>query len=422
MNHEAIKQVIYEQHAIIRSAVINERAYTFEPNANYILTGLRRSGKSTLLFSIVQKLIADGADWNQIVYVNFEDERLVEFELADFSDLVEVSSELSDKTPYFFLDEVQCVDGWERFARRMADAKEHVYITGSNSKMLSSEMEARLGGRYLSKVIMPYNFKEYLTARQIPYNDEALYTSKGIGRLKKASEELMHDGGFPESLDFIDKRVYVENVYQKVLLGDIALRNDIRKVTGLRILMKKIAETICSEISYSKLYRVVNGIGVKISKDSIISYIEYAKQAYLLFSLENYFAKFTERESTPKYYFEDNGLLNLFLINKDTALLENIVAVALKRSCREAFYYLKSEKTSIDIDFYVPEEATAIQVAYSILDTAAYDREVNNLLKLADSFPEAKRLCIVTLGEEKIIQQHGVKIEVIPLYRFLLER
>ena len=422
MNHEVIKQVIYEQHAIIRSAVINERAYTFEPNANYILTGLRRSGKSTLLFSIVQKLIADGADWNQIVYVNFEDERLVEFELADFSDLVEVSSELSDKTPYFFLDEVQNVDGWERFARRMADAKEHVYITGSNSKMLSAEMEARLGGRYLSKVIMPYNFKEYLTARQIPYNDEALYTSKGIGRLKKASEELMHDGGFPESLDFIDKRVYVENVYQKVLLGDIALRNDIRKVTGLRILMKKIAETICSEISYSKLYRVVNGIGVKISKDSIISYIEYAKQAYLLFSLENYFAKFTERESTPKYYFEDNGLLNLFLINKDTALLENIVAVALKRSCREEFYYLKSEKTSIDIDFYVPEEATAIQVAYSILETAAYDREVNNLLKLADSFPEAKRLCIVTLGEEKIIQQHGVKIEVIPLYRFLLER
>jgi predicted AAA+ superfamily ATPase len=422
MNHEVIKQVIYEQHAIIRSAVINERAYTFEPNANYILTGLRRSGKSTLLFSIVQKLIADGADWNQIVYVNFEDERLVEFELADFSDLVEVSSELSDQTPYFFLDEVQNVDGWERFARRMADAKEHVYITGSNSKMLSSEMEARLGGRYLSKVIMPYNFKEYLTARQIPYNDEALYTSKGIGRLKKASEELMHDGGFPESLDFIDKRVYVENVYQKVLLGDIALRNDIRKVTSLRILMKKIAETVCSEISYSKLHHVISGIGVKISKDSIISYIEYAKQAYLLFSVGNYFAKFTERESTPKYYFEDNGLLNLFLINKDTALLENIVAAALKRSCRETFYYLKSEKTGIDIDFYVPEEATAIQVAYSILETAAYDREVNNLLKLADAFPEAKRLCIVTLGEEKIIQQHGVKIEVMPLYRFLLER
>lgn len=421
MDHEIIKQVVYEQHAIIRNAVINEREYTFEPNANYVLTGLRRAGKSTLLYSIARKLIEEGADWNQIIYVNFEDERLVGFTLADFSDLVEVSSELSDKTPYFFLDEVQIVNDWERFARRMADAKERVYITGSNSTMLSSEMEARLGGRYLSKVIMPYNFKEYLSARQIPCDDEALHTSKGIGRLKKASEDLMHDGGFPESLDFTDKRTYVENVYQKVLLGDIALRNEIRKVVSLRILMKKIAETVRSEISYSKLYNAVHGTGVKISKDSVISYIEYAKQAYLLFSVKNYFSKFNERESTPKYYFEDNGLLNLFLVNKDTALLENITAVALKRSCREEFYYLKSEKTGIDIDFYVPENRTAVQVAYSILDTAAYDREVGNLLKLASSFSEVKRFIIVTLGEEKIIQRDGIEIEVLPLYRFLLE-
>ena len=232
----------------------------------------------------------------------------------------------------------------------------------------------------------------------------------------------MHDGGFPESLDFTDKRGYVENVYQKILLGDIVLRNDIRKVTGLRILIKKIAETVCSEISYSKLHNILTGIGVGISKDSVITYIEYAKQAYLLFPLENYFAKFSERESTPKFYFEDNGLLNLFLIHKDTALLENMVAVALRRSCKKEFYYLKSEKTGIGIDFYVPETATAIQAAYSISDGMAYDREVSNLLKLASSFPEAKRFVIVTLSEEKTIQKNGVEIEVLPLYRFLLER
>lgn len=422
MNHETLKKVIYEQHEIIRNAVISTREYDFEPNANYVLTGLRRSGKSTMLYAIVRKLIASGVEWNQIIYVNFEDERLVGFMLEDFSDLAEVSSEMSDQKPYYFLDEVQGIDGWEHFARRMADAKERVYITGSNAKMLSYEMEARLGGRYLSKKIMPYNFREYLTARQIPYDDEAQHTSKGIGRLRKASEDLMHDGGFPESLDFTDKRGYVENVYQKILLGDIALRNDIRKVTGLRILIKKIAETVCSEISYSKLHNILTGIGVGISKDSVITYIEYAKQAYLLFSLENYFAKFSERESTPKFYFEDNGLLNLFLIHKDTALLENMVAVALRRSCKKEFYYLKSEKTGIDIDFYVPETATAIQAAYSISDGMAYDQEVSNLLKLASSFPEAKRFVIVTLSEEKTIQKNGVEIEVLPLYRFLLER
>jgi predicted AAA+ superfamily ATPase len=421
MDHEILKKVIYEQHSIIRNALINKREYTFEPKANYILTGVRRSGKSTILYSIAQKLITDGADWNQIIYVNFEDERLVGFSLEDFSDLVEVSSELGGKTPYFFLDEVQDIDGWEHFARRMADAKERIYITGSNSKMLSTEMEARLGGRFLSNVIMPYDFREYLMARNIPCDDEAIHTSKGIGRLKRAAEDLMHDGGFPESIDFNDKRVYVENIYQKILLGDIALRNDIRKITGLRILMKKIADSVCREISYSKLHNVINGVGIKLSKDSVISYVEYAKQAYLIFSLGNYFAKFNERESTPKFYFEDNGFLNLFLINKDPALLENIVAVALKRSCREEFFYLKSAKNGIDIDFYVPENGTAIQVAYSISESDAYNREVNNLLKLADSFTEAKRLLIVTLGEERIIEKNGVEIEVEPLYRFLLE-
>lgn len=104
MNHEIIKQVIYGQREIIRRAVINKREYTFEPSANYILTGIRRAGKSTILYSIVRKPIEDGADWNQIIYVNFEDERLAGFTLNDFSDLEEVSSELSDKTSYYFLD------------------------------------------------------------------------------------------------------------------------------------------------------------------------------------------------------------------------------------------------------------------------------------------------------------------------------
>lgn len=106
MNHEIIKQVIYGQREIIRRAVINKREYTFEPSANYILTGIRRTGKSTILYSIVRKPIEDGADWNQIIYVNFEDERLAGFTLNDFSDLEEVSSELSDKTSYYFLDQL----------------------------------------------------------------------------------------------------------------------------------------------------------------------------------------------------------------------------------------------------------------------------------------------------------------------------
>ena len=139
MNHALLKSVIYDQHEFIRDFQIVPRNYEFEENGNYVLVGLRGAGKSTLLYKIVLDLVASGVDWEQIVYINFEDERLSEFTAADFNDLLSVQSEMSDKKGYFFLDEVQNIDGWEKFARRMADAKEHIYITGSNAKMLSRD-------------------------------------------------------------------------------------------------------------------------------------------------------------------------------------------------------------------------------------------------------------------------------------------
>ena len=120
MNHALLKSVIYDQHEFIRDFQIVPRNYEFEENGNYVLVGLRRAGKSTLLYKIVLDLVASGVDWEQIVYINFEDERLSEFTAADFNDLLSVQSEMSDKKGYFFLDEVQNIDGWEKFARRMA--------------------------------------------------------------------------------------------------------------------------------------------------------------------------------------------------------------------------------------------------------------------------------------------------------------
>lgn len=134
MNHALLKSVIYDQHEWIRNFQIVPRDYEFEENGNYVLVGLRRAGKSTLLYKIVLDLVACGVDWNQIIYINFEDERLSEFTVADFNDILSVQSELSDKKGYFFLDEVQNIDGWEKFARRMADAKEHIYITAATPK------------------------------------------------------------------------------------------------------------------------------------------------------------------------------------------------------------------------------------------------------------------------------------------------
>ena len=322
MNHDLLKNIIYDQHELIQNADIVARpSYSFEPNANYVLVGLRRAGKSTLLFKIVQDLVAKGVTWEQIIYINFEDERLSEFQKEDFNDILSVQSELSAERGYFFFDEIQIVPGWEKFCRRMADTKEHVYVTGSNASMLSREISTTLGGRYLTKYVTPYDFDEYLTAQNVPHDTRALLQTKANGRIRSYCAEYLQYGGFPEAIQYTAKREYISGIYQKILLGDIITRNGIRNDYAIKILMKKLAESVKSEISYTKLHGILKSIGISVGKESIIDYIQYAKDAYLIFSVQNYYARFAEKESNPKYYFSDNGLLNLFLDDKKPSLL-----------------------------------------------------------------------------------------------------
>ena len=420
MNHTLLKTVIYDQHELIRNFQIVPRDYEFEESGNYVLVGLRRAGKSTLLYKIVLDLIAGGADWEQIIYVNFEDERLSEFTAADFNDLLSVQSEMSDKKGYFFLDEVQNIDGWEKFARRMADAKEHIYITGSNARMLSREIETTLGGRFFSKKVTPYDFGEYLTACEIPHKEQDLLATRSNGKIRAACAQYLQFGGLPESLQYKAKREYISSVYQKVLLGDIITRNSIRNDYAVRILIKKVAESVRSEISYSKLQKTLRAVNVSLAKDTIADYLRYAEDAYLLFHLQNYYANLVEKESYPKFYFADNGILSLFLNRKESVQLENMVAAALARAYPDEVYYLKSSRTGIDIDFYIPTIGLAVQAAYSIAGDAR-EREIGNLKKLAQNSQEAARFIIVTYEEEETIQEDGVTIEAVPLYKFLLE-
>lgn len=418
MNHNILKNVIYDQHEIIKNFQIVEREYEFDINANYVVIGLRRAGKSTMLYKIVQNLVASGTDWNQIIYINFEDERLSEFTLNDFNDILSVQAEMSDKKGWFFFDEIQNIEGWEKFARRMADSKEHTFITGSNAKMLSAEIETRLGGRYLTKYVTPFNFREFLKAKNIDYSDKTIFSTKDSGKIKREMENYFYFGGFPENIEYKDKREYVSSIYQKILLGDIAARNGIRNTNGLRLLMKKIAETVMDEVSYSKLHNILKSIGVNISKDAVIDYVKYAREAFLIFAIRNYFSKFVDKETTPKYYFNDNGLLNLFLNKEEPKLLENLVAVNLWNKYKDNLYYLKSQ--NIDADFFVEETGEVIQTSYSVSNISS-DREIQTLLEAARTIKESKRFIIITYEEEKEMTVDGVKIEVFPIWKWLIE-
>jgi len=419
MKHSVLKQVIYDQNEFIKSVEIIDRDYVFEKNVNYILVGLRRAGKSTLMYRIVKDLIADGCEWSQIIYINFEDDRLLEFTKDDFNDIIETAHEIAgSKEIYYFFDEIQNIEGWEHFARRLGDQKKHVNITGSNAKMLSSEMERALGGRFIPKMIMPFSFTEVLDYKSIAHDEAALLTTTKVALVRSACQDYLTDGGLPEAQLLVNKREYIKSVYEKVLLGDIIEREKVNNKMALRLMVKKIAETVMSEISFNTLARNVKATGVKTSTDSMIDYSSYAENAYLFFRTSNFVSKFAEKESTPRYYFYDNGFLSLFLVDKKSALLENAVGVYLKRKYGDEVYYFKSSQTGIDIDFYLPEENMAVQVAYEL--GAAEEREIRSLLLLAAKNKGVKRLLLVTNEEEKNIKKDGATIEVVPLYKFLI--
>ena len=420
MDHNILKRVILEQTELIKKVSICGRDYFFEKDVNYLLVGLRRAGKSTLLYKMVRDLVETGCEWSQIIFVNFEDDRILDFKRADFDDILEVAYELAgDREAHFFFDEIQLVEGWEHFARRMADQKKHVCITGSNAKMLSSEMEAVLGGRYISKMIMPFSFSEILSYKSVEHEENALLTASGTGAIIRACQEYVADGGLPEMLNMINKREYIKSVFEKVILGDILEREKIKNQMALRLMVKKIAETVMHEVSFNTLAGNVKAAGVRTSTDSMIEYASYAENAYLLFRMRNFVSKFAEKESRPRFYFHDSGILSFFLVDKAPALLENTVAVHLKRRFGDDVYYYKSRQTGIDVDFYIPEAKCAVQAAYSLAGTEK--RELGNLLSLAERDTGVRRLIVVTNGEEKTISKKGFEIDVMPVHKFLLQ-
>lgn len=419
MERDSIKQIILDNQHEIPNYEVNPRNFIFEEFGNYVLVGIRRAGKSFLLYQQIQKLLNTGKDWSDMLYINFEDERLVGMKTEDLNLLLEVHMELYNKRPILFLDEIQNIDGWEKFARRLADSKYRVYITGSNAKMLSADVQTTLGGRYLTIEVYPYDFKEFLRANNTIVDEKTFLSTVSRANIFRLFEDYFNYGGFPEGAQLSTKRNYLTSVYQKIYLGDIAARNKINNNFALRLMFKKMAESIKQPLSFTRISKIISSAGAKIGTQTVINYIDYAKDAWLLASIKNIASKIVDKESNPKYYFIDNGILSLLLLNTNTSLLENLVAINLLRKYGRddaVFFYNKN----VEVDFYIPDEEIAIQVCYNLnSENDTYEREINALLKLKNILP-CKRMIVITKDEERIIKLNGITIEVIPIYQWLL--
>ena len=415
VSKDLIKDIIVENQRFVSSVNFVQRDYAFEERLNYVLVGLRRAGKSYLLYQRIHQLLAQGHGIEEMCYFNFEDDRLGVMSLSDLDTIKSAYEEMFDTQPVFFFDEIQIVEGWEKFARRLADQHYRVYVTGSNAKMLSSEIATTLGGRYMIKEVFPLSFAEYLSFVGIDVKEKnALHLHKKD--MIKHFETYFRFGGLPEAVQVQDKRSWLSGLFNKIFFGDLIARYDIRNDFGLRILAKKLAESVKQPSSYNRLANVVSSTGKKTSTDTVIDYVKYMCESWLLLPVENIIGKLAERNTQRKYYFVDNGILNLFLPDPETSLLENMVAINLIRKYGDDVYFYHN---GVEVDFYLPEQRRLIQASYTLQDDDTLRRETEALIKVCKHL-NVNDLMIVTKDEETVLEKEGTGIQVVPLWKWVL--
>lgn len=415
MEKDVIKQIILRQQDFISQVQLLSRELEIETNGNYVFVGIRRAGKTYMLYQYIQGLLRNGHVKQEILFINFEDERIADIRKEELYLLLECYKELFSYDPIIFLDEIQNVDGWEHFARRLADEKRRVFITGSNARMLSREIASTLGGRYLMKEVFPFDFKEYLQYRQIRL-EEHWELSSVRADVVRLFEDYFYNGGLPESFDYSDKRGWLTSLYQKILYADIVVRNNIRNEQSLRLLVRKLADSVLQPMAVKRLQNILQGDGTRVSRETITAFLDYLHSAYLTFGISNFTETVSQRETTKKTYFYDNGLLNLFLFRPETKLLENLVAITLYRRYGEELYYYNK---NVEVDFFVPSQGLALQVSYALRDEQTRRREVSALIALSRFMPLRQTL-IISKDQEEVIEEEGLVIKVVPVWKWIL--
>ena len=416
MNKELFRAIISENQEFIGSIPLVERPLHLEESGNYVFVGVRQAGKSYLLYQRVKELLGCGINLHDIVYVNFDDERLLGMTTDDFDLILQAYYSMHGGQPIFFFDEIQNVDGWANFARRLANQKHRVYVTGSNAKMLSRDIETVLGGRYLSVYVFTYSFEEYLKAIGISVSGGSQYGRKA-NELQRHFRTYFEWGGFPELVNFREKRVWLNSLYNRIFFNDLVVRHKVKNEYSLRMCIRRLAESVMQPCSLNRLSNLVKSIGMPCSPSTVMEYVRYLQESCLLISLDNYASKFVDKETVKKHYFIDNGLLHLFINNPDTALLENLCAINLYKRYGKGVYYFNR---NIEVDFYVPDEKLAIQASFRMSEEATLEREIKALVALHGLY-ETQRNLIITYEDEGIMERDGIKIEIIPVWKWLLD-
>lgn len=379
------------------------------PQAQVVI-GVRRSGKSTLCFQALESADVKYA------YADFDDERLQGIDAGQLNELLEVLYKIYGDFEYLFLDEIQDVDGWHLFVNRMLRKKMHVVITGSNAKLLSSELATYLAGRVKEIHLYPFSFAEYCAMKGI---DTERQSTKAEGIRRAAFDEYMKHGGFPELLSISDKRAYGSALVDNILKRDIEQRYNISYKAAFEQLAQHLLNVSPTSIVTTDL---ADTFHIK-SEHTVKNYLAYLRQAFILIGIRKYTAKSKVRVTQEKVYAVDVALMNqradAFAGDNLGWRLETVVLLHLMKRCKQNgwdLYYLKER--SGECDFIVCSGKTvmqAIQVSYDTAAEKTRKREINGLL-LANRQTQCEDLLLLTDHEYGDMVKDGHRITIRPVY------
>lgn len=415
---DLLKQIILEQQEILHAQnkryvqryIADEWLQTSEI---LIISGIRRCGKSVLMQQIRDRLV------EKDFFFNFDDERLANFKLDDFQKLQECFVELFGEQHTYYFDEIQNIEGWERFVRRLYNAGNKIVITGSNARMLSRELGTHLTGRYIQVEIYPFSFQEYLAMNEIPVNAKTLYTTTGRATMVKSFVKYMECGGFPKFLQ--DGSVsYLTSLYESIIYRDILTRNGLTNEKEMLELMFYLASNATKRVTYSSLGKVV---GIQ-HPDTIKNYLEYIQQTYLIFQLFRYDPSVKKQMMSPKkIYFVDNAIIKRIGFNateNNGVFLENLVFIELKRRGLDVYYYADKK----ECDFIVRKGlhiSDAYQVTLKMDSPQTREREIAGVREAMQAYSLSKGYILTFEGKETINFDDGTIVEVVPVWEWILQ-
>lgn len=415
---DLLKQIILEQQEILHAQnkryvqryIADEWLQTSEI---LIISGIRRCGKSVLMQQIRDRLV------EKDFFFNFDDERLANFKLDDFQKLQECFVELFGEQHTYYFDEIQNIEGWERFVRRLYNAGNKIVITGSNARMLSRELGTHLTGRYIQVEIYPFSFQEYLAMNEIPVNAKTLYTTTGRATMVKSFVKYMECGGFPKFLQ--DGSVsYLTSLYESIIYRDILTRNGLTNEKEMLELMFYLASNATRRVTYSSLGKVV---GIQ-HPDTIKNYLEYIQQTYLISQLFRYDPSVKKQMMSPKkIYFVDNAIIKRIGFNateNNGVFLENLVFIELKRRGWDVYYYADKK----ECDFIVRKGlhiSDAYQVTLKMDSPQTREREIAGVREAMQAYSLSKGYILTFEGKETINFDDGTIVEVVPVWEWILQ-